>query len=317
MVDAASTAASGDAPQTPKLSELMLAMDVVDTLRHHEGLVARELGGDTRDDALKARLRQIYEDQGLEVSDRILEEGILALKESRFVYTPSPPSFGRTMAGLWIRRGRAAIAIVAILAIVAALIGWQAWTRHSQRQATEQAQIELSDTLPRALTAAADAARGEARVPEAETAIAGLVTDGQAALARGDAAAAKDAIAKLGDLRSRLNQQYVLRVVSRPGEDTGVFRVPEINPAGQNYYLIVEAVTPDGQVLSLPIVNEETGTTDTVTKWGARVSEAVFDAVKRDKLDDGIVQNNKLGEKRRGALEMDFLTPVLGMITKW
>ncbi|MET3583372.1 hypothetical protein ABID19_006437 [Mesorhizobium robiniae] len=317
MVDAAATAASGGAPQTPKLSELMLAMDVVDTLRHHEGLVARELGGDARDDALKARLRQIYEDQGLEVSDRILEEGIQALKESRFVYTPSPPSFGRTMAGLWIRRGRVAVAIVAILAIVAALIGWQAWTRHTQRQATEQAQIELSDTLPRALSVAADAARGEARVPEAETAIAGLVTDGQAALARGDAAAAKDAIAKLGDLRSRLNQQYVLRVVSRPGEDTGVFRVPEINPAGQNYYLIVEAVAPDGQVLSLPIVNEETGTTDTVTKWGARVSEAVFDAVKRDKLDDGIVQNNKLGEKRRGALEMDFLTPVLGMITKW
>ena len=75
----------------PKLDELMLAMDVVDTLRHQEGLVAKALSEDSRDATLKERLRTLYEGQGLKVSDRILDDGIRALKESRFTYDPAPP----------------------------------------------------------------------------------------------------------------------------------------------------------------------------------------------------------------------------------
>ncbi len=37
------------------LDEVMLAMDVVDTLRHHEKLVARELDSDTRDEATQGK----------------------------------------------------------------------------------------------------------------------------------------------------------------------------------------------------------------------------------------------------------------------
>jgi hypothetical protein len=44
----------------------------------------------------------------------------------------------------------------------------------------------------------------------------------------------------------------------------------------------------------------------------------VFNAVRRDKNDDGIVQRNRLGEKRRGALEVEYLMPVLGgTILQW
>ena len=74
MVDASAAAAPAAAPQ--KLDELMLAMDVVDTLRHQEGLVEKALAEDERDAALKERLRRIYEGQGLAVTDRILDDGI-------------------------------------------------------------------------------------------------------------------------------------------------------------------------------------------------------------------------------------------------
>ena len=37
-----------------------------------------------------------------------------------------------------------------------------------------------------------------------------------------------------------------------------------------------------------------------------------------DKNDDGIVQRNRLGEKRRGYLDIEYLMPVLGgAITRW
>ena len=42
------------------LDELMLAMDVVDTLRHKELVLARELEGEDRDAKLLEQLREIY-----------------------------------------------------------------------------------------------------------------------------------------------------------------------------------------------------------------------------------------------------------------
>ena len=47
-----------------ELNEVMLAMDVVDTLRHQQSLVDRELGTDDHDQALIAKVRKIYVDQG-------------------------------------------------------------------------------------------------------------------------------------------------------------------------------------------------------------------------------------------------------------
>ena len=62
----------------------MIAMDVVDTLRHDRLIVDRELNDAGRHDDLIKRLREIYKGQGIEVPDHILEEGVKALKEDRF-----------------------------------------------------------------------------------------------------------------------------------------------------------------------------------------------------------------------------------------
>jgi Family of unknown function (DUF6384) len=90
----------------PKLDDLMLAMDVVDTLRHDQRLVERELSVDASDEALIKRLREVYKGQGIEVPDRVLEEGVKALKEKRFSYEPPRPSLARSLALLWIGRAR-------------------------------------------------------------------------------------------------------------------------------------------------------------------------------------------------------------------
>ena len=46
-------------PAAP-LDEVMLAMDVVDTLRHRQDLATRELAGVTREQQLIDKLRDIY-----------------------------------------------------------------------------------------------------------------------------------------------------------------------------------------------------------------------------------------------------------------
>ncbi len=100
------TAEKAGPPASSTLDEVMLAMDVVDTLRHREGLVERELNEGLRDEQLVARLRELYKSQGIEVPDRIIEEGVKGLKESRFVYTPPRPGLARTLALIWVRRAR-------------------------------------------------------------------------------------------------------------------------------------------------------------------------------------------------------------------
>ena len=76
-----------------KLDDLMVAMDVVDTLRHRDELVKRELDTEGRRARLIKKLREIYTAQGINVTDHLLEEGVRSLEEDRFVYEPPRKTF--------------------------------------------------------------------------------------------------------------------------------------------------------------------------------------------------------------------------------
>lgn len=301
------------------LDDLMLAMDVVDTLRHNEQLVARELGEDAREADLVERLRKIYRDQGIEVPDSVLQEGVKALKESRFTYVPPAPGFGTTLARLWVSRGRTG-AVIGILLAAALLFfaGRELLVKRPDRLAAEATRTELTETLPAALDAARAAALTEAKVDKAKAQADLIYADGQAALKAGDSSGARKAIADLDALKTALRATYTLEIVSRPGEKSGVFRIPDRNQGARNYYLIVEALDPTGRPVPLPIRSEEDGKTQTVSKFGVRVPQATYDAVGKDKQDDGIIERTRLGTKPRGALDIDYAMPVQGgFITAW
>ena len=106
--------------------------------------------------------------------------------------------------------------------------------------------------------------------------------------------------------------------MSRPGETSGFWREPDVNRAARNYYLVVEAIAPNGEALRLPIVNEEDQRTRGVRAWGLRVDQATFERAVADKSDDGIIQNNLVGRKRRGFLEREYTVPTTGAaVTEW
>jgi hypothetical protein len=318
MADAAVPAAGAPGPSAPRLDETMLAMDVVDTLRHQEGVALKELGQGERDESLKARLRQIYESQGLEVSDAILEAGIRALKESRFAYTPPAPGLSITLARMWVARATVGKVLAVLVVVVIAAVAWQRWQTGSTERAAEAARVELEETLPAALDRAAASTLAESRDSAATRVVEQAVADARAALDRGDATAARAGIAAVEALRADLVRTYDIRIVSRPGEPSGVFRIPDVNEAARNYYLIVEAVTPGGETLSLPVTSEEDGKSASVSKFGVRVPERVFDAVRRDKEADGIVDEAVIAEKPRGSLEPAWTVPVQdGRILEW
>ena len=82
--------------------------------------------------------------------------------------------------------------------------------------------------------------------------------------------------------------------------------------------LVVEAVPPRGGPLRIPVTSEEDGRTRAVSAWGLRVDEATFNRVAADKRDDGIIQDNVVGRKRRGVLDREYTVPTTGAaITEW
>jgi hypothetical protein len=421
-------------PETkPKveLDQVMLAMDVVDTLRHQQDLVDRELASDERDQALIDKVKRMYASQGIEVTDDVIAEGVAALQEDRFAYRPPPRRGSLWLARLYVNRGFWAKVGAALVALclagfliyrfayvgperrgrmqaaqeMNALIGQQQdqisvakqrlaqltqalntarskappqATLAAQRLSAEAEQqlaaaetnLKAFEKLPLASNLNADslATQGDAvkrrldqraylveelnaHLKKAEAALTGLTelatlpqklasqrnsllaasrgeaarteteklyAEASAALDRGDVQGALRGSAALQNLQNQVEQEYTLRIVSRPKTPSGAWRVPPNRPGARNYYIIVEAVTPDGKRLTLPITSEEDGSTRDVQQWGLRVDAATFDAVRRDKQDDGIIENNRFGVKKRGYLKPEYLMPTTGgAITRW
>ena len=308
-----------EADRKAPLDELMMAMDVVDTLRHDERIALKELDADTRDAAMIARLREIYTSQGIAVSDRILQEGVESLKQNRFVYAPPAAGFQRTLALLYVNRARwGKWLLIGVVLLLAAILAWRFLVVAPRERAAEALRTELSQTLPADLDALSERVANIAEVEAARTRSATLVSAGKAAAADGDADTARRALADLRALEARLLETFEIRIVSRQGVPTGVTRIPDANRSARNYYLVVEAIGSGGAALPQAITSEENNATTTVSIWAQRVPQATYDAVRRDKEDDGIVQDAILGTKARGRLEPVWRADVqTGAIVEW
>lgn len=316
-MNATTTTLAAAAPKQ-SLDDVMLAMDIVDTLRHRELVVAKELGGAERKDALIRRLKEIYNAQGIEVPDRILEDGVKALEEHRFTYEPPRDGLEVRLARLYINRGRwgpplAFVAGAALFVTAAYEVGFE----RPREAKAERTRIELSVDLPRELAEARAAALALAGGDAARARLEASFLDGVAATKAGDAAGARAALGDLQFLTGVLAQDLSIRVVSRPGEYSGVFRIPDNAPGARNYYLIVEAVDAKGRAQALEIASEEDRKTARAEKWGVRVSEAAFNAVADDKADDQIIQQAEIGAKPKGALAPVYDIDVGGAILEW
>ncbi|WP_028320521.1 DUF6384 family protein [Desulfatiglans anilini] len=295
----------------PDFSEVLLAMDVVDTLRHERSLVERELQSEDSEKALIEKLRRIYAGQGIEVSDETLLEGVRALREERFTYRPPEPGLKTALARLYVRRGRWVKRIGILLLVILTLWGGYhfLYAGPSEREKVRIAR-EVGELGPAAVK--------DALEPGARQKAEALYTQALSALRRGDSDAARDALEALKGIHSLILMEYTLQVVSRPGTPSGVWRHPVDNPAGRNYYLIVEAVTVDGRRLALPVTSEEDGKVTVVKEWGLRVPADIYEEVRRDKAEDGIVDRRKVGIKKRGFITPEYVVPTRGgAITQW
>ena len=410
-------------PRT-SMDELMLAMDIVDTLRHEQSLIERELASEQRDDAFIERVQQIYASQGIEVSDALVRQGVEALKHDRFAYTPPERTLQVRLAEVWVDRWRwlkrsliaAGVALAGTLIVVvpnrflaqrdyaAYVDSVQSLQQRAQRLSSQFGNLSVfprgwavdaprsvaphlaglgaelaraqSDSVPQlASTGALSPADGDqfAADPEAQYAQLAPVRDGldvvqqrlsaveqrvkagerlmlaahrfeaaaarlgtiavaegaamkiaetrdraSAALAAADDTAAAGAVAQFEQFVTLLDLSYTLRIVNRSNVQSGVWRYHEDAPGGKNYYLVVEPMDANGNAVTLPVTNEETQRTETVSLFAVRVPQSEYERVKADKIDNGLIDDAVVGEKRRGEIDVEYRVAVAGgAITEW
>ncbi len=301
--------AATDEPK--KLDDVLLAMDVVDTLRHRTRIAAQELNAEEREAELVARLKEIYHAQGIEVPDRILKDGVKALDEQRFVYQPPKDSFQVKMARAYVNRQRwFPQTVLGVGAVAAAVAGWQVFW--AMPRAAEW------NAMPAEIARMSDEAQALSDDPGVDARIAAIERAGSQAVEDRVRAEAKQQLAALESIKTQLAQEYDVRIRLDDEGSVGFYRATEDNPLGRSYYLVVEAVTPGGGTASVPIVSAETGQTENVTRWAQRVDKTVFDRVAAERENTGLIENDLLGRKPRGQLEpqWDVATPG-GAITQW
>lgn len=289
----------------------MAAMDVVDTLRHQKDIAARELDGDGRRERLLQRLRELYAAQGIDVPDHVLNEGIGALEEERFQYKAVAPSWRTKLAHLWVSRLRWGKPVGFLSVLGGLFFGLYVATDVLPER---QLRSQLPDQLEASANRIQEVAKNPAIVEDALSHLAAA----RVALQDDRLGDAQSALTVMQTMQKLLETHYVVRVIARRGEKSGVWRVPDVNKSSRNYYLIVEAVTSNNQVVALDILDEETNKRKRVNTWGLRVNEQTFYRVATDKNDDGIIQNNQIGEKPIGFLRPTFSIPSTGgTITRW
>jgi hypothetical protein len=283
----------------------------VDTLRHRTRIVDMELNESAREEQLVARLKEIYGAQGIEVPDRILKDGVKALAEQRFVYKPPRDTFSVKLAKAYVNRKRWLPQTVTAVGLLAAIaVGFQLLVFGPMNAEWQNMPTTISAELAEGQALATD--------PVIDAQLASLAAEGQRAVANGDRDGARTQLKAMQGMNDQLAQEYDIRIVSRPDEDTGFWRQANDQPNAMNYYLVVEALAPGGRVLKVPIRSVEEQTTESVSMWAQRVDKATFDRVAAEKQSNGMVVNDILGRKARGELEPAFDTPVPGgAITEW
>lgn len=93
-----------------------------------------------------------------------------------------------------------------------------------------------------------------------------------------------------------------LRIVSERGEKTGIWREYDGKRGARTYYIIVDALDAGGGTFTTTIQSVEDQKSYQRKRFGVQVDERTFEAIKRDKQDDGLLEQPEIGKKPGNSL---------------
>ena len=291
------------------LHEMLQIMDVARAIREEQLTIEQQFQIEETRVRIRERLIASAQVAGDTVTAAEVDTAIQYYFDNLHVYRDPPWGFPRLLAELYVWR----VVVVSLLASVGATgIGvWLAffnpsmpWSPQSRAaQVLHQAEMEARSILDRLhVVSQSDAA--------ASLAVDALTQEFHALEATQSVVAIQQSKARMTELLALLEEQYELQIVIGEGRDSAVTEEWEAGgPGALSYYVIVEARAHDGHLLSKTIQNTETGESQSVTQWGEQVPKEVFDRLRADKASDGVLNETRFAEKKRGTLTERVLLP--------
>lgn len=123
----------------------------------------------------------------------------------------------------------------------------------------------------------------------------------KAGIEKGDTGAVNNGIIDIKSLNSYYKSPAKFIIGNNRDTKSGVERT-ENNLGVKRHYLIVQAVDPTGKVLDRFVTNIETGKYEKVSTFGMGVTNETFQAIKKDKIANGVITNNILAEKESNSI---------------
>ena len=295
------------APLAPH--EVLRVMDAAQVIHERQAALQEHEAFDR--EATIRDIQLMYEELGDLVDGRTIEKALDEYLSQRYAFNPGPPGIRRNLAMLYIKRGWVATRVLLPTAAVATLV-WGGFaiveTRQQQVLEREAARFVTLETDVGRLHAAVLAAAAEDLARERA---ADLNRRAESQIAARDVRGLAETTQRYRDLQALVSAEYSIVVTG------GVWRYRNNNRDTRNHYLVVQALDPTGQPVRVPVRNEENGTTRTVLEWGERVPQEVYDRVAADKQDNGIIDDEEFGFKRRGFITAERRYPDVGQITEW
>ncbi len=284
-------------------------MDVARAIREEQLTVEQQFQIEETRARIRERLIASAQVAGDTVTAAEVDVAIQLYFDNLHIYRDPPWGFSRFLAELYVWRVTVASVLAALGAIglgvwLAFLNPAMPWSPQSRAtQALHQAEQEARSVLERLHVSAKHDAAALHAVDE-------LTNEFHAVEATGHVAAIQQSKARMGELLATLEEQYELQIVTGEGRDSAATRNWEAGgPGALSYYVIVEARSKNGHLLSQNIPSAETGELKTVTQWGEQVPKEVYDRLKADKQADGVLNETRFGVKTRGTLSEQVLLP--------
>ena len=289
--------------------EVLRVMDAAQVI--HERQAALEEHEALDREATIREIQIMYEELGDLVDSRTIEKALDEYLGQRYAFRPARPGPRRQLALLYIRRGWVAKRVLAPAATVVA-VAWGGFALAGVvRERALERDTERLGTLEAEVAGLQAAVLAEAAEDVALQRAAELRRSADGQIASRDLDGLEATAESFRQLAGQISAEYRIVTVG------GFWRQSNELEGVRNHYLRVQAIDAAGNRLPMSIRNEENGRTEEVTEWAERVPQEVFDRVVADKEDNGIIDDDDFGFKRRGFLSAERNYDDLGQITEW
>ena len=312
-------------PAEMGLEEVMRVMDVASTLRREQELVEREFNLDKTKEMLRDKLRRTAETTGEELTPEQIEAAVNWYYDNLHEYKEPEKSFQWFMAHLYVRRKAILSVLLPLLFVVTAV--WAFWfspfAPFSQSNRLNRDLQSANQAIEKRIKSILSIAKSDNVKADARQ----LQKEANTYFTNREMGGLDKLHQRLKSMDSRLNEEFTLTVQTGENQTSAKRRdfEDESGKRVSGFYLIVQARDSNGNLLKRRIQNIENDKFKTVDTWGEKVPEAIYDRLKQDKKEDGILNETAFGKKNRGELEIQMIMPGAdnipiersGQITDW